>query len=195
MGADIVALQEVDHRAARTGHVNQPKALGAALGFQYAFAATIRLQGGDYGLAVVSRWPLAKVVRHALSRPTRGEPRIVLDTVVCAPGGPIRLLNHHADTRPAARRGNLEKLEALARAHSGGLVVAGDFNDTPDASAIHGLVSAGLTDPLPRGKATSFQGRIDYLLLDRSLAPRASGARIWKSRKSDHFAVVVDIRR
>ena len=58
MEADVIALQELDVRVRRTGFVDEPAALAAALRFHYVFAASIKYDGGDYGLAVLSRWPL-----------------------------------------------------------------------------------------------------------------------------------------
>jgi endonuclease/exonuclease/phosphatase family metal-dependent hydrolase len=193
--ADILALQEVDHRAARTGYVNQPKAMADALSFHYAFAASIRIPGGDYGLALLSRWPLADVVRHRLHTAQPGEPRIVLETLVCAAGRPLWLFNHHADTAPAARRSNLAALEQIVRRRRGSaMIVLGDFNDTPNESGIRALIDAGLVDPAAKwNPRTAGEGRIDYLLVDGSLATSVRQTRVWKSRKSDHHALVVDI--
>ncbi|MDH4063473.1 MAG: endonuclease/exonuclease/phosphatase family protein, partial [Acidobacteriota bacterium] len=50
IGADVIALQEVDVRTRRAGFVDQPEFLARALGFGYAFAASIKWDGGDYGL-------------------------------------------------------------------------------------------------------------------------------------------------
>ena len=87
MQADVIALQEVDVRTRRTGFVDQPAALATALGFHYVFAASIKWDEGDYGLAVLSRWPLTEVRRHRLAATAAGEPRIVLEVTVCAEGG------------------------------------------------------------------------------------------------------------
>ena len=107
MQTDLVALQEVDVRVRRTGLRDQPVVLAAALGFHHVFAASIKWDGGDYGLAVLSRWPLVDVRRHRLENPgTRGEPRIVLEVTVCAGGRPLRLFNHQRlRRRPVSRHG------------------------------------------------------------------------------------------
>src|SRR5204862_7632403 len=110
MDADVIALQEVDVRTRRTGFVDEPAALAAALGFQYVFAASIKYQEGDYGLAVLSRWPLTEVRRYRLDAAEAMEARIVLEVTVCARGRPLRIFNHHADCRVASRDAGFEVL-------------------------------------------------------------------------------------
>jgi endonuclease/exonuclease/phosphatase family metal-dependent hydrolase len=195
-GADIVALQEVDAHAARTGFVNQPKELADALGFHYVFAASIRFDGGDYGLALLSRWPLAEVIRHRLARPAQGEPRIVLEAVVCAAGHPLRIFNHHADIVADSRRADLAALVNIVRPRlNGRTIVLGDFNTTPDDAGIRALLDTGLVDPAAAENIrTADEGRIDYLLVDRVLASSVRRPEVWQTDKSDHDALVTEMR-
>ena len=110
MQADVIALQEVDVHLRRTGSVDQPAVLATALGFHYVFAASIKWDEGDYGLAVLSRWPLTKVRRHRLDATAAAEPRIVLDVTVCAGGRALHVFNHHADGRVASRDAGFAEL-------------------------------------------------------------------------------------
>jgi endonuclease/exonuclease/phosphatase family metal-dependent hydrolase len=119
MQADAIALQEVDVRTRRSGYVDVPGALAAALGFDYVFAASILWDEGHYGLALVSRWPLVHVARQRSGGADLGEPRIVLDVAICAAGRSLRVLNHHADRRPAARALGFADLQRIARAAIG----------------------------------------------------------------------------
>jgi endonuclease/exonuclease/phosphatase family metal-dependent hydrolase len=193
MGADVIALQEVDVVARRTGWVDQPAALAEALGFHYAFAASIKWSDGDYGLAVLSRWPIVDIQRHRLDGAEAAEPRIVLEVSVCADGRVLRLFNHHADGRATSRERGLAVLrQIITPAVGSGIVVLGDFNDYADAPAVRGLLEAGLTDLGASADAgTTDHGRIDYLLTDAALS--AAGVRVWRTERSDHHAVVADL--
>jgi endonuclease/exonuclease/phosphatase family metal-dependent hydrolase len=195
MEADVVALQEVDVRVRRTGLRDQPVVLAAALGFHHAFAASIKWDGGDYGLAVLSRWPLVDVRRHRLENPGAGEPRIVLEVTVCAGGRPLRLFNHHASVGARSRDAGLAALRALVGPAVGrGVLVLGDFNDGPDATGIRALTHAGLVDlGAEHNLNTAGSGRIDYLFVDAPLARGASGTQVWATRKSDHHALIGDL--
>jgi endonuclease/exonuclease/phosphatase family metal-dependent hydrolase len=195
MQADIVALQEVDVRVRRTGFRDQPVVLAAALGFHHVFAATIGWDGGDYGLAVLSRWPLADVRRHRLEHTGAGEPRIVLEVTVCAGGRPLRLFNHHADVGARSRGAGLAVLRELVSPALGrGVLVLGDFNDGPDATGVRALIQAGLVDlGAERNVNTAASGRIDYLLVDTPLARMTSSTQVWTTGKSDHHALMADL--
>jgi endonuclease/exonuclease/phosphatase family metal-dependent hydrolase len=195
MQADVIALQEVDVGTRRTGFVDEPAVLATALGFQFAFAASIKWDGGDYGLAVLSRWPLTDVRRHRLSVIEPAEPRIVLEATVCAHGRPLRIFNHHADRRVASRAAGFKEFADLVRPALGrGILVLGDFNEYPDAPGVRVLIDAGLTD-LGAGENanTTRNGRIDYVLADGPLARLTEAARVWPTDSSDHKAVLVDL--
>lgn len=195
MQADLVALQEVDVRTRRTGFVDEPAVLAAALGFHYVFAASIKWDEGDYGLAVVSRWPLVDVRRHRLDATLAGEQRIVLEATVCADGRPLRVFNHHGDIRAASREVGFGELKGIVQPHLGRrILVLGDFNEASDAPGVRGLIDAGLVDLGAVDNAkTAEHGRIDYLLADGPLASLMSAARVWPTDKSDHHAVLADL--
>ncbi len=194
MQADVIALQEVDVRMRRTGFVDEPAALATALGFHYAFAASIKWDEGDYGLAVLSRWPLTEVRRHRLDFSVAAEPRIVLEVAVCAGRRQLRIFNHHADGRVASRDAGFAELKGIMQADVGhGILVLGDFNAHADAPGVRSLVEAGLVDLGAEHNVSTFDtGRIDYLLADGPLARLASIARVWPTDKSDHHAVLAD---
>lgn len=195
MQADVIALQEVDVRTRRSGFIDEPAALATALGFHYVFAASIKWEGGDYGLAVLSRWPLTNVRRHRLDSTPAAEPRIILEVTVCTGGRPLHLFNHHADGRVISRNAGFEELKRIVRADVGqGIVVLGDFNEYPDGPGVRGLIEAGLVDLGAEGDEKTFDsGRIDYLLADGPLARTTSTARVWPTDKSDHHAVLIDV--
>jgi endonuclease/exonuclease/phosphatase family metal-dependent hydrolase len=194
MRADVILLQEVDHRLRRTGFIDQPGALAAALDYQYVFAASIKWDGGDYGLALLSRWPLVSVARHRLDVVGVGEPRIVLEVVVCANGRALRVFNHHADIAGASRDTGLARLTTTVQQHLGrAVLVAGDFNAPPDAASVRALVAAGLVDAgAQQNQPTSSHGRIDYLLIDAVLARSLRRAEVWPTSKSDHQPLVAE---
>jgi endonuclease/exonuclease/phosphatase family metal-dependent hydrolase len=195
MNADIAALQEVDVGTRRGGFVDIPARLAAGLGFHYVFAASIKWDEGDYGLAVLSRWPLMQVRRHRLEFTPGTEPRIVLEVAVCARGRPLRVFNHHADRRVASREAGFAAFKRIVQDGLGrGILVLGDFNEYPDAPGVRSLIGAGLVDLGAEGALnTTGHGRIDYLLADEVLARLASSARVWPTDKSDHHAVLTDL--
>jgi endonuclease/exonuclease/phosphatase family metal-dependent hydrolase len=193
--ADVVALQEVDVRTRRSGFVDAPAVLAKTLGFHYVFAASIKWDEGDYGLALVSRWPLTSVQRHRLDASSAIEPRIVLEATICPDGRPLRLFNHHADGWPPSRQAGFHELRRILEAGlTTGFLVFGDFNEQPDGVGIQAMLEGGLVDlGADLGARVEGRRRIDYLLADPDLARRSSPARAWPTDKSDHHAMVADI--
>ena len=62
MNVDVVALQEVDKLTARSGRVDQAAELAKLTGMQAVFGRAIDFDGGEYGLAFLSRYPLHDAV-------------------------------------------------------------------------------------------------------------------------------------
>src|SRR5688500_5929836 len=54
---DLVGLQEVDQKTARSKGVDQAARLAELTGLRAIFGKAMEYQGGGYGLAVLSRWP------------------------------------------------------------------------------------------------------------------------------------------
>src|SRR5690606_14987157 len=55
---DLVTLQEVDNRTERSDRVDQAAELGRLTGMHARFGRAIDHQGGEYGQAILSRWPI-----------------------------------------------------------------------------------------------------------------------------------------
>ena len=56
LDADIIGLQEVDRLVDRSEDVDQPEFLGNQLDLESAFGAFMDYQGGEYGMAILSRF-------------------------------------------------------------------------------------------------------------------------------------------
>lgn len=95
---DIVALQELDRGLARTGLVEQARTIAEFLEMNYHFHPSFYLEHGQYGNAVLSRFPLRLVKAGKLpSLPRRKgmELRGAIWVEVMTPGGPVQVLNTH----------------------------------------------------------------------------------------------------
>jgi len=172
---DLVALQEVDQYTRRTGGVDQAARLGQLTGLHAAFGKAMDYQGGAYGLAVLSRWPLVEHNTHPLPADPGSEPRAVLATRV-SPGGSgpeITLLVTHFDHRsdPTQRMKQSARLRELFGAAGSKqlMILAGDLNARPESPVLKELLATTWTDSadgqqfgtIPAGIPRS---RIDYIL-------------------------------
>ena len=200
---DLVGLQEIDRGTERTNRVDQIAELARLTGMHYAFAPNLNYQGGWYGVAILSRFPLV-ATEHARFRHRReAERRGYLRADVEIGRRPVTFVTTHLDYQYDDNR--LFETEQLLRAVSNSdapLVVAGDFNDEPagqsyklmlsrfaDAWAAGGAgVGAGLTYPadVPRK-------RIDYIFHAPQARTRTRRAWVVESLASDHRALVAEI--
>lgn len=210
--ADLVLLQEVDRNTQRSGPADQPAELARLTGYSVAFGRTIGFQGGDYGIALLSRWPIRRdtLVHLAVTAPPgqsveNREQRGVLMAVVDAPGGPLAVLNTHLDaTGNDAWR--LQEIAGVLREAEGArrtglpLLVGGDFNARPESPVHEALRAAGFGDAWARcgtGDERTFPAnapdrRIDYLYLTG--AAGCGEARVLPDEVSDHRALLVRVR-
>jgi len=195
IGADVIALQEVDSEHWGEGGGDQLAVLAAATGYEPVAGPTLKSSGGHYGNAILTRLPLRSVRRHDLSVVGR-EPRGAIDAELDATAGSLRVVATHLGLRPRERRQQLRALAALVDEGGGWRgVLLGDMNEwVPGAlRPLHARLAA-----LPALR--TFPARRPLLALDRIwVGPRQSfhSARVHRSpaavAASDHLPLVASI--
>lgn len=152
LDADIIALDEVDNKTERSGKVDQAKYLADKLGLHYAFGRAIDFEGGQYGVAILSRHPIAasEVVPLPSGDPKVDEARIVLAAEIAVPGfdTPIVFMNTHLDYKEdhSIQQTQVQRINDLAVANvslnnikdftTKIKILAGDFNDTYNSANV-----------------------------------------------------------
>ncbi|MDF1838437.1 MAG: endonuclease/exonuclease/phosphatase family protein [Planctomycetota bacterium] len=129
---DLVALQEIDRNCIRSGNRDIAQELGDACGMQAYFAKFMDYQGGEYGLAVLSRLPVVEVTSHRL--PDGAEPRVALEVEVQVDGLPSTMsfvCIHNDWTDDGIRQRQVNSLLGALRDDTHPIVLAGDFNALP----------------------------------------------------------------
>ncbi|QEG42305.1 Endonuclease/Exonuclease/phosphatase family protein [Roseimaritima ulvae] len=169
---DIVALQEVDQRATRSESVDQPAELARLTGMQVAFGANIPLQGGHYGNAMLSRFPITDHQNRLLPNRNNGEQRGVLSSTLKVPGlgEPLRLLATHLDHRgdDGERIASAKAINQLIDASSQQpTLLAGDMNDvigSPTLQIYDKMWTRANDQPLPTIPVAEPTRQIDFIL-------------------------------
>jgi endonuclease/exonuclease/phosphatase family metal-dependent hydrolase len=82
---DIASLQEVDRGTVRTNKVDQAAELAKATDMHFVFGKAIEFEGGEFGNAVLSRWPIAFSKVNPIPGVDRGEQRSLLVTDIDLP--------------------------------------------------------------------------------------------------------------
>jgi endonuclease/exonuclease/phosphatase family metal-dependent hydrolase len=198
--ADLVALQEVDKGVERTNRRDLPAELAALTGMTCLFRSNYPFQGGEYGNAILTRFPVKRWTNTLLRMLRPGEQRGVLHAVVDAGGRDLLFLATHIDHRPddAERLANVEQFrEVLAEYGKMPALFGGDFNDTP-LSRTHAAMAATFDDAWAKaGDGVGFtipsrepNKRIDFLWLSHGAPLRVIRAWVPRSEASDHLPVV-----
>lgn len=208
-GADIVLLQEVDNRTKRSGGVDQVARLRKLTGYNGVFGKTIDYDGGEYGIAVLSRWPIVstRFTRLPVTIPdslrAKYEERGALTVRVAAPGGDVRIVDTHLDAfgGDSNRIQQAVTLLAVANAQrdSGFTLLGGDLNSQPSSAVVKMLEGAGWKDLFVKcgsGELNSFPAdvpnrRIDYLFASSDGV--CSEARVLNTQASDHRPVLFEV--
>jgi endonuclease/exonuclease/phosphatase family metal-dependent hydrolase len=191
---DIVALQEVDSRRART--VGDPfEFLQSELGRHGIGAKSIQTTDGEYGQMLLSRWPFGGSKVHDISWPER-EPRRAICAEVETPAGPLRVIATHLGLSLRERGAQTRKLLDIVDGGAKTTVLLGDFNDWFWAGSVRGP----LAEALPaRTRHRTFPSIRPLLRLDRVYCrPEGVLVNSFVDRKarfiSDHLAVIADVR-
>ena len=193
---DLVALQEVDDRTRRTGQVDQTAELARLTGLHGRFGKQIDYQGGGYGQAVLSRFPLGELTVHWLPGVPDRERRIAAEARVKVGGRELSFVTTHLHHQnPEFREQQAAKLNELFGAADRPVVLAGDLNATPDSKPLAILsqkwtvATAGPSlFTFPAGKPTK---QIDYVLYRPAGRFKAVEAKvIAEAVASDHRPVL-----
>jgi len=196
---DFVALQEIDHGVERSGRVEQMQVLAELTGMYPSFASFMPYQGGDYGIGVLSRYPIIETRRHEL--PPGPEPRVALDVRVRFPDATeLIFCSVHFYNTEAERLAQAQAVVDIYRTEDRPVILAGDFNSTPGDPVMQ-LVERGFHNP-DKGadrftfSATDPDREIDYVLYKpaRSFAVRFVDV-LSEPVVSDHRPVIVELQR
>ena len=209
---DVALLQEVDRGTRRSGGTDQPAELARLTGLHAVFGRTLDYQGGGYGIALLSRFPVrADTLVHLPVDPPQEraggshEPRGAQIVSIVTPSGPLHLLNTHLDAsgsddyRVQEARQVVSLLDSLRR--TGAPVFAGgDFNAPPGSAVVRLVEASGLRDGwlacAGDGDGRTYPAaapvkRIDFLFLSPGTQCRA--AEVVGDETSDHRGVLFDL--
>jgi endonuclease/exonuclease/phosphatase family metal-dependent hydrolase len=196
---DLVSLNEVDSRTLRTGRVDEAGYLARATGLRAIYGPNLLWDGGLFGNAILTRFPVVESQNLALPGVAGLEPRGLLTATVRVGGRDVTFSSTHLSDGSDGRVSRTWEAEAIAnvlRHATGPTIVAGDLNSRPHDVPVRilrqylldsqHLGGVGRGDTVPE---TDPEGRIDYVLYDSHLAVVPGSTRVLPSASSDHRAV------
>ena len=193
--ADVVCLQEVDRGAARSNQVDMAARLADMTELKHHYFIKIRdFQGGEYGTAILSRYPIVKcgTIQYPVTVATQGTScgYVVLDVE----GIPVTVYNTHLSVE--SEEANTDTLcclrDVLAdlRDRNETFICCGDFNTSPrKVSQFIPWVNFA-----HQGLITYADRSIDHILCYGRVTlenPRTMDTQIHKT--TDHHMVLTDV--
>lgn len=168
---DVVALQEVDMKTGRAQGVDQAAELGKLTGLHSAFGKAMEFDGGEYGQAILSRWPLEEVRVIELPTGEGAEPRCILVARVQPDGERPAFvfagthLEHAQAQLCLCQAGKLGPF--LADSKGLPVVLAGDLNaeyDSLPLTVLRRHYAVAATESLPTFPADQPRKSLDHVL-------------------------------
>jgi len=198
----LVGLQEVDRGVKRTQGVDEIAELARLTGMQYAFAHNLDYQAGQYGVAILSRFPILKVDHRKYENKREAERRGMLRIEVDLGGRVVSFATTHLDYQyEDGRVFETEQLLKFLSEVSGPLILVGDFNEEPTAGATQ-LLTGHFRDvwtavksetPGSSYPADKPSKRIDYIFFRPQSGIKARRAWVVETLASDHIPVVCEL--
>ena len=175
--------------------------LGQLTGMASLFRTAIQLpDGGLYGLAILSRFPLLSSQKTQLTS-TVEQRILVVATVDLGEGHLLRVANTHLGLDANERATQAAEIVAVL-AGQDSVVLMGDFNEEPSDGAVFQALGEHLVDVWPiagvgNGATIPVSAptrRIDAILLSHDW-PAPKEAHVPDTLASDHLPVVVTVAR
>lgn len=126
---DVVFLQELDWEVPRSNKARVLALLAEQLKMNYVFFPAIPLDGGTYGVGILSVYPLTYTTLAPLPVKKGDEGRVIARAGITVNGEEITLFNTHLSFENTDKR--LEQLEFVSEEINNGyekFILCGDFN-------------------------------------------------------------------
>ncbi len=199
--ADIAGLQEVDSSVQRSGGVDQAATLGEMVGMEHAFGAFMDYDGGRYGMAILSKFPIVR--SESVRLPEGNEPRVALAAEIRMPdSSAVMVVNVHFDwvESDTFRFAQATALAEYLRGLTMPYILLGDFNDVPESRTLALFQGLATEVDKPAGNNLTFPSdqpvkEIDYVFVSPAERWTQQGARpIGERRASDHRPVLAVVQ-
>jgi len=199
---DLVGLQEVDRGVKRTEGKDEIAELAALTRMDYAFAHNLDFQGGQYGVAILSRFLLKNVDHRMFENKREAERRGMLHVQVELDNQVINFVTTHLDYQyEDGRVFETEQMLKFLTEVKGPLIIVADMNDEPTGDAYKMMVpnfDDAWVASRAKGEGFSFPAdkpikRIDYIFY-RAAELKAKRAEVVETLASDHVPVLAELQ-
>ena len=197
---DILVLNEMDHGTDRSFGVRQADSLGRLLNMYAVFGRSIDYDGGEYGNALLSKYPILDFRIVDLSTDTTLEGRSVFLATLDLQTDTLMVMGTHLGLDQNEQEDQIARIITVLPVTTK-LILAGDFNFEPDAKTYQDIckyfedgiltVAENTEHTYPADKPDR---RIDYIFVGTAIeavsAPAIESTEL--STASDHRPQVLE---
>ncbi|KAB7530263.1 hypothetical protein F8C76_01785 [Flagellimonas olearia] len=186
-GVDFVFLQEVDKNTVSSGGIDQTAWLASQISGlnYYAFEKHYDYDGGEYGLGILSKYPLSDIRNNRLTVRRSGQPNRTIALLTAraklANGRMVSLASTHFSSDDKVEQAN-ETIEYLRYYSNLPMILGGDLNSLPGSGVMDVMLghfddtenrySSSIYDyftfPAHNVPDSTYLKKIDYVLVDKA---------------------------
>lgn len=190
-GAEIVGLQEVDMLTSRNQNQNTLKKLSEATGYEYyAYSKAIDYNGGEYGNAILSKYPIVKHESISLSAKTSSEEkRVLLHAVIEVEDVSMDFFVTHiqstsADLQFTDINNQMKKCDNF--------ILMGDFNKSPDSDVYSLFENSYMLNTANDQITHTTKDKYDFDNIIPHTGVKCVDPRVIITNHSDHYMLLAD---
>lgn len=200
---DLLLVRELDVNTTRSGPKDQPKELAALLGMPYyVFANALDYQGGQYGSAIFSRYPIdAAATKTFMLSSSKSEKGPLAITKVLIDGKyPLIFAGTHLNANGTIRNEmQVPELMDIMKDYDGPVILAGDFNANPsNTSDSYGVLTTEFMRPCqdcpPNFPASDPKSYSDYILYKSAIDFSVLNYHVGQTAVGNHLPVILKVK-
>lgn len=200
---DLLVVRELDVNTTRSGPMDQPQKIAELLGMPYyVFANALNYQGGEYGSAVFSKFPIEGNETKTYMLPSSSSEKGPLAIIKVKIKDTLSLyfagvhLNANATIRNTMQAPTLLD---IMKNYTGPLILAGNFNSNPsDMSNTYGQMITQFTFPCttcpPNYSASNPTSYSDFVMYKPGNAFEVLDYKVGSSSVSTHLPVILKLK-
>lgn len=197
---DVVGLQEVDQFTERSGKIDAIKILKEKTGMYGIFMRTFDYQGGEFGNAMLSKYPIIEhKVFHLPARDNYEARLMMMIACVVENGDTVHFYNTHLDhhRQDSDRPIQVEAIKKIIENDHNKIIFTGDFNCQPGTESLNTIQSVLTRCPSDIFTYSTEEPiwTIDHIFYTEDRGIRFKGFEVIQEKMaSDHYPIVAKFR-
>jgi endonuclease/exonuclease/phosphatase family metal-dependent hydrolase len=198
-GIEIAFLQEIDVKTSRTNGLDQATELSKRTGLKhFHFYKAIDIMGGEYGVMILSKYPLINIMSHKLYQEGDSEQRVIGTADIILPNkAKVMLACTHLDLSSTIRAREINEIDSILSLSVTPFILGGDFNATPESPEMSLFFDkyVSSTYDFDNTFPNKYPNKtIDYIFVEKASSLRVISHKVPTNINfSDHLPVVTEI--